>query len=93
MSDGNYIGVHIERKQIPYIIRELQAWAASSPEADHAILSLPTEEGQVVLVSSCYCNKAAPKEDRRTCANNCSVGDCWHWVQCGDNACMECTIT
>jgi len=33
MSDGNYLGVHIERKQIPYIIRELQAWAASSPEA------------------------------------------------------------
>lgn len=55
--------IHIERRQIPDIIKELQEWAISmgSANADHAILSLPTEEGQVPLVYSCYCNKAAPK--------------------------------
>ena len=30
-------------------------------------------------------------EDRRTSADGCPVIDCWHWVQCGDNACTLCT--
>lgn len=35
---------------------------------------------------------AAPAagEDCRTSADNCSVEDCWHWMQCGDSACDKC---
>ena len=31
-------------------------------------------------------------EDSRTSADNCPVDDCWHWMQCGDSACLECTF-
>lgn len=33
---------------------------------------------------------APPGEDLRTSADNCSIEDCWHWVQCGDSACDKC---
>ena len=54
---GSHLAVHLEREQVPDLIRGLSEWLAETDTDAHAILNLPALACDKVLVNSCYCEK------------------------------------